>query len=643
MRTLSSVTVILALSLLAAGCSSTQVSRSGISPKMRTVASIGDRPLPVVSGEPGATVVAATDDPVRPVKREGRITGRVVDDLGEPVPNARVRIAVGGIARGRDVSATTDESGAFTLSGLLPGSSYTVIAESKDGLEVRTGQSQAHAPETNIEISLAPLNDHAEQAAGPKRISPISNRKPTIENDEESTEGEDLPASLNVEDIGPPPPEADSFTSDSPSRARRGTPSSAAAPDEEAHGTAGWRRHDSVKSRAASTPEKTAPSHDPEPQGEAAPLESTDLDDDGPNPLPPALERGSTSATTPEPAGESLAHEPEAMSATASEPAGELLAQAQAARPSRRRDRQVADRLPSRPDSDDLPGTKTVVPKTYAPISLAEAPSKSKRSVRVSAQSSDDPSPRVLRSPAAPAEADPHVTPTRKRATWEELDAISAEPPLERASVAPALSGRSPDPGRPGDNSRLVSNDTPARRGLLRRAATAGTGTPEPMAYCRYDQRKRELIDFQLPDLEGRPVRFQDLDADLILLDFWGTWCQPCLASLPHLVELQKASDSKRLKVVGIACEQGPRDQRIADVSRAIQKYGINYPVLMSAMEAETCPVQQALHIQAFPTLILMDRQGHLLWRDAGATPTTLARLDRFLASVSKAGKASRF
>jgi hypothetical protein len=42
------------------------------------------------------------------------------------------------------------------------------------------------------------------------------------------------------------------------------------------------------------------------------------------------------------------------------------------------------------------------------------------------------------------------------------------------------------------------------------------------------------------------------------------------------------------------------------------------------------------LHIQAFPTLILVDRQGRILWRDQGATPATLARLDQFIAAAAK-------
>jgi thiol-disulfide isomerase/thioredoxin len=145
-----------------------------------------------------------------------------------------------------------------------------------------------------------------------------------------------------------------------------------------------------------------------------------------------------------------------------------------------------------------------------------------------------------------------------------------------------------------------------------------------------------------LPDLEGRPVRFQELDADYVLLDFWGTWCEPCFDAIPHLVELQTKYGPARLKVVGVACEQAPVDQRRAKVDAASRKLGINYPILLSGMDGKPCPVQQALLIHAMPTLILVDRKGEVIWRNDGATPGSESRLDRILAQTIGRGDPSR-
>ena len=93
---------------------------------------------------------------------------------------------------------------------------------------------------------------------------------------------------------------------------------------------------------------------------------------------------------------------------------------------------------------------------------------------------------------------------------------------------------------------------------LFRRKRAQAEGQDAAVASCTYDSKLRQIKDFRLPDLEGKPVRFQDLDADLVLLDFWGTWCAPCLDSVPHLVELQKKYGPSKLRVVGVACEDVP-------------------------------------------------------------------------------------
>src|SRR5207237_1161324 len=78
---------------------------------------VGDRTLPVVAGTPGSTVAAGLDPPPRRVRPAGRVSGRVVDARGNPVPNARVRLAIDGAAGRRVTRTTTDAAGGLPPPG----------------------------------------------------------------------------------------------------------------------------------------------------------------------------------------------------------------------------------------------------------------------------------------------------------------------------------------------------------------------------------------------------------------------------------------------------------------------------------------------------------------------------------------------
>jgi thiol-disulfide isomerase/thioredoxin len=150
---------------------------------------------------------------------------------------------------------------------------------------------------------------------------------------------------------------------------------------------------------------------------------------------------------------------------------------------------------------------------------------------------------------------------------------------------------------------------------------------------CQIDPAEGRVVDFQLPGLDGKMVSLHDIDADLILLDFWGSWCKQCEDSIPHLGELQDRLGDKRIQVVGIACEKGATvEERLASAAKGVQEFGIKYPVLVTTKDG-SCPVQRGLQIKFYPTMLLLDRNGRLLEREQGATEATLARIDQAVES----------
>ncbi len=139
------------------------------------------------------------------------------------------------------------------------------------------------------------------------------------------------------------------------------------------------------------------------------------------------------------------------------------------------------------------------------------------------------------------------------------------------------------------------------------------------------------LKNLALRDAYGTTWDFQQAQGQLILLDFWGTWCRPCLAAIPHIKRLHSEYGPRGLEVVSIACERGSESQRTRQILDAIDRHKVNYRVLL-AEEFENCPVQRGFGIQSYPTLVLIDRQGNIRWRgDTNTLPQLEAIIRREL------------
>lgn len=626
MRTPSLYRGLLILPLCMFGCSQNWTVRKPPGDEVKTVASVGDKSLPIRSGTPDSSVRAQDTEPILPTPSRGRISGRVYDERGKPVPSARVRLAVGGESGGKAVSSVTDRSGAFTLRGLRPGSSYTVIAEYEGENGLMTGRVEAEAPDTDVRIGLqrrAADGDDVRTTIRPARpnVAPISN----VEDSDEAENVGPLSARTNREDLEPPALEAESMRgNDSGSRA---TPRISASAESSGK-SSGWTQGHRPVDRSAAGQGGASGSGSAEGSSRASRAPQDTDGDDEVNPLPPALE--------PEKVGSKLEPEdaPDHSIALARD---QVSSQGQRRRASALRATPAVaadaalDDDPAAPDQSapqPLPqgvvaGARSVDSEGYAPLMMSAPDALSRKPASSPRQATRD-----LKDPSAslPPRPGRAAAPTEQvRPTWGEL-AFKKEPiPLDESlqKVSRDLAGKSTLGGA--DQGLKAAAKTTASSTL--RPAALATGTK---VTCQFNPEERRLVDFRLPDVRGQMVSFRDFDADLILLDFWGTWCAPCRKSVAHLIEIQQTLGGKKVQVVGIACERTPAKDRAANVAKSLKELKINYPVLISSMDG-TCPVQDAFQIQFYPTLVLVDRQGRVLWREQGATDVTLARMDRFI------------
>ncbi len=629
------------------GCSHTRAFRDSPADAVKTTASVGDKPLPIVAGTPGGSLRADTADPDLPRTSRGRISGRVYDEEGRPVSNARVRLALGGAPAGKAIYANTDRSGAFTLSGLRPGSEYTVIAEYQGEQGMMSGRADADAPDTDVRIGLH-LRDvgiggeGVQTAARPKRsnVKAIS-RTEEIDAAEEPLEER---AAVNREDL--PRPDSDDAVELSRTESRRSrAPKTASAavvrldPDLDLDGGGepgsngdeprrGWS---SVGSSSARPARAARP---------AEPLVEDDGAYEDDNPLPPAREIGT--------AGDRRGYESEPV---------------RGASTSRRRSpARIAEEAPPAPEADWISDSENdpEIARADAPNPLPDGFGAGDRAAGGAGFGpitidEPEPIPERRRSPARRARTDdlPRVPaddpqallpPRPSRPTWSEIARDAGAIPLDEALVKTAAVGGSATLAAAGLGAATRSQavETASNRVLKPGGSLAPSLLPERRTtpFCDFDSSERRLIDFALPDAGGRLVSIRDLDADLILLDFWGTWCVKCVTSIPHLKELQSRLGGKRLQVVGIACEQSKADQRAAKVSAVVEKMGINYTVLITGMDGK-CPVQEAFQVRFYPTMILLDRDGKILCRQEGATTETLAKIDHYIAKNLDGGTSS--
>ena len=117
--------------------------------------------------------------------------------------------------------------------------------------------------------------------------------------------------------------------------------------------------------------------------------------------------------------------------------------------------------------------------------------------------------------------------------------------------------------------------------------------------------------DFVLEDIQGRTHRLADYRGKWVLVNFWATWCSPCLSEIPELSSLHNAHKDKDLLVIGIAMQSGSRKE-VADFAQA---HRISYPVVLGDFKTS----RQIGAVDVLPSSYLYNTKGELVSYQAGA------------------------
>ena len=112
--------------------------------------------------------------------------------------------------------------------------------------------------------------------------------------------------------------------------------------------------------------------------------------------------------------------------------------------------------------------------------------------------------------------------------------------------------------------------------------------------------------EFAAMDLNGEMRNIKEWDGKLIVLNFWATWCPPCLKEIPEFIELQEAYGDQGFQIIGVAVD----DEEA--VREYVEKVGMNYPSLVVQDEGVMLAKRYGNGIGALPYTVIINRDGEI-------------------------------
>ena len=136
--------------------------------------------------------------------------------------------------------------------------------------------------------------------------------------------------------------------------------------------------------------------------------------------------------------------------------------------------------------------------------------------------------------------------------------------------------------------------------------------TSAPVDVASATEPGETFVDISLPGPQGQMVSLKDYVGQhkLVLLDFWASWCGPCMAEMPYVVKAYELYHGKGLEIVGVSL-----DKDKASWLAAIDKTGQKWPQ-MSDLKGWDCQGAQFYNIQSIPANVLINEHGKIIAKD---------------------------
>lgn len=116
--------------------------------------------------------------------------------------------------------------------------------------------------------------------------------------------------------------------------------------------------------------------------------------------------------------------------------------------------------------------------------------------------------------------------------------------------------------------------------------------------------------DFEVSALDGKVIKLSALKGKVVVIDFWATWCGPCVYEIPGFINLYNKYNKKGLEIIGFSVD---RDRQA--VFDFVKNKGVNYPIAFADDELQ----EKFGGIQGLPTTFFVDKAGRIAGRVVGA------------------------
>ncbi len=134
-------------------------------------------------------------------------------------------------------------------------------------------------------------------------------------------------------------------------------------------------------------------------------------------------------------------------------------------------------------------------------------------------------------------------------------------------------------------------------------------------------QAKGPAPDFDLVNVAGGKLKSSDIKGKVTIVDFWATWCVPCIQEIPNFNKLHTKYDGKGVQMLAITLESGP----LADIKPKVEKFKMQYPVLVGDDKV----VEGFGGVIGFPTTFIVTKDWKIYKKYLGITPSKAEKIEK--------------